>query len=137
MWINMGKIRTGLRRLGEDIYHLRYALLGIGIYYVTVHLLFGQFCPMMILLHLPCPGCGMTRAMILVLSGQWEAAWNLQPLVFGWMGLALLFVGYRYLLGKKPKFLTGLLVILLAGTLLLYVYRVWTGFPLELRIRRL
>ena len=44
----MERIRTGLRRLGRDIYDLRYALLGIAIYYVTVHLLFGQFCPMMI-----------------------------------------------------------------------------------------
>lgn len=133
----MEKIWTGFKRLGEDIYHLRYALLGIGAYYVTVHLLFGQFCPAMILFHLPCPGCGMTRALLLVLSGQWNAAWKLQPFVFGWMGLAFLFVICRYLLDRKPKLLTGLLIILLVGTLLLYIYRVWAGFPPELHVRRL
>ena len=115
----MERIRTGLRRLGRDIYDLRYALLGIAIYYVTVHLLFGQFCPMMIFLHLPCPGCGMTRAFVLVLTGHWQQAWQLQPLVYGWILLGILFGINRYLLDKKPRMLTVLLVMLVLGTIVL------------------
>lgn len=128
----MERIRTGLVRLGRDIYNLRFALLAIGIYYLTVHALFGQFCPMMILLHLPCPGCGMTRALFLVLSGRLGMAWELQPLVYGWILLVLLSGVNRYLLGHKPKLLTGFLVVLLLATLILYAYRIYSGFPPEL-----
>ena len=111
----------------------RSALLGIAIYYVTVHLLFGQFCPMMIFLHLPCPGCGMTRAFVLVLTGHWQQAWQLQPLVYGWILLGILFGINRYLLDKKPRMLTVLLVMLLLGTIVLYACRICFGFPAELR----
>ena len=107
----MARIQKGLRRLGKDLYDLRYALLGITVYYVTVHLLFGQFCPLMITFHIPCPGCGMTRALILVLTGQWRGAWQLQPLVYGWILLGILFGVNRYLLDKKPKYLTVLLYV--------------------------
>lgn len=130
---SMEHVKAGICRLREDLYELRYALLGIAIYYITVHVIFGQFCPMMIVLHLPCPGCGMTRALFLVLSGHWRQAWQLQPLIYGWMLLAILFVVNRYLLNKKPKALIYLLVVMLLGTLFLYAYRICFGFPFELR----
>ncbi len=129
----MERIRAGLRRLGKDLYNLRYAVLGIAVYYVIVHILFGQFCPMMIALHLPCPGCGMTRALMLVLTGHLQEAWRLQPLVFGWIFLAVLFAVNRYILDRKPKILTYLLVVLLLGAILLYLFRIKTGFPIELK----
>ena len=50
------RIQRGFRLLRNDLHALRYAILVIGIYYLAVHFLFGQFCPMMIVLHLPCPG---------------------------------------------------------------------------------
>ena len=129
----MERVKAGACRFREDLYELRYALLGIVIYYITAHVMFGQFCPMMIVCHLPCPGCGMTRAFFCVLSGRWQQAWQLQPLVYGWMLLAALFVVNRYLLNKKPKFLTYLLIAMLLGTLFLYAYRICFGFPLELK----
>ena len=128
----MERIRAGIRRLGKDLYGLRYAFLGIAVYYLTAALLFGQFCPMMIFLHLPCPGCGMTRAFGLVLTGHWQEAWRLQPLVYGWTLLGALFGVNRYLLDRKPRVLTGLTVVLLLGTVFFYMYRIGTGFPAEL-----
>lgn len=130
----MERVQMGIVQLRKDLYDLRYALLGLAVYYVLVHILFGQFCPMMIVLHFPCPGCGMTRALFLVLSGQWQQAWRLQPLVYGWSLLAILFAVNRYLLNKKPKTLTYLLIVLLLGTLILYVYRIYFGFPVELML---
>ena len=129
----MERVRKGLKRLRKDLYGLRYALLGIAVYYAAVHLIFGQFCPMMIVLHLPCPGCGMTRALVMVLTGRLKEAWELQPLIYGWILLAVLFAVNRYVLDRKPAILTGLLIALLLGILFFYVYRIGTGFPPELR----
>ena len=129
----MERIRMGLRRLGKDVYQLRFALLGIGGYYVTVHLLFGQFCPMMIIAHLPCPGCGMTRAFLLVLMGHYKEAWELQPLVYGWILFGGIFGMNRYLLNKEQRRFTGLLMLLILATIFFYVYRIGTGFPVELK----
>ncbi len=120
----------------EDLQNLRYAILAIGLYYLAVHFLFGQFCPMMIVFHFPCPGCGMTRALWMVLSGKWGQAWELQPLVFGWIILGLWFGTRRYLKNRtKPsKWMKGFLVLLLLGMLGLYAWRVVYGFPGKLAV---
>ena len=39
----METLRIAVRRLKEDIYELRFAVLGISAYYLLVHFLFGQF----------------------------------------------------------------------------------------------
>jgi Protein of unknown function (DUF2752) len=38
------------------------------------------FCLSRRLFHLPCPGCGMTRAFAHLAKGEWSAALNLHPL---------------------------------------------------------
>lgn len=129
----MERFRRGIHLLMEDAYHLRYAVFGIAVYYAAVHVLFGQFCPVVILLRIPCPGCGMTRALFLALSGKWAAAWRLQPLVFGWIGLGGWFLVGRYLLDRRFREWKWCLVLLLASTIGFYLWRLGHGFPMELR----
>jgi len=121
-----------MRRLWSDVYNLRYALLGIILYFVAVHIVFGQFCPAVILFRFPCPGCGMTRALYLALTGRWTAAWELQPWVFGWIVLGFMFVVNRYVRNRKSVFLQGFLIVLLLGTIGIYVLRLLYGFPSEI-----
>lgn len=60
-------------------------------------------CPSRRLLHLPCPGCGMTRAFLLLAKGEGREALHLHPLspllaaelVLGWLGWALLLAARR------------------------------------------
>jgi len=40
----------------------------------------GAFCLSRRLFHLPCPGCGMTRAFAHLAKGEWSAALTLHPL---------------------------------------------------------
>ena len=47
------------------------------ILYVVVHKLKGAFCPAVLIFGLPCPGCGMVRALLYVLKGQFAEAFIL------------------------------------------------------------
>jgi len=50
----------------EGIATLQVALVATG--------LGGWQCPVRTVLGIPCPGCGLTRAMVLLLRGEWQAA---------------------------------------------------------------
>lgn len=96
---------SGLRLLAGDLRRLCPAAAAILAYGVVTHLLFDRFCPMLILTGFPCPGCGMTRALFLVLTGRFAAAWRFQPSVYGWILLAAAFGMRRYLI--KTAFCPG------------------------------
>lgn len=128
------RIRQGLRLLGKDIRALLPALVAVAVYWTMTHLLFDRFCPMQILFGLPCPGCGMTRALILVLTGRFAAAWNLQPPVYGWIAAGVAFGIQRYLVNvgeseAKAKMWTWVLIFLLLWGIGLYLWRIIYGFP--------
>ncbi len=116
-------------RLKEDVYNLRFAFLGIFLYYAAVHVLFGLFCPVRIVVHMPCPGCGMTRAFFLALTGRWTEAWEMHPMIYGWMLFGALFLFERYFMEKKGMPFRAFLVLLCLGTLFVYAYRLVYGFP--------
>ena len=97
------RIRKGLRLLGKDILALLPAIAALAGYWTVTHLLFDRFCPMQILLGLPCPGCGMTRALGLVLTGHLAAAWKMQPPVYGWMVAGVVFGVQRYLVNREES----------------------------------
>lgn len=61
-------------------------------------------CPTAAVLHVPCPGCGLTRATLAALGGDWSQAFSLHPLF--WL-LSPLFVfllsvvGLSYIRGRS------------------------------------
>jgi hypothetical protein len=57
--------------------------LSLGLAAVALLLLMwsgGLGCPMLRVFHQPCPTCGMTRALVLLMHGQCRASFSLQPL---------------------------------------------------------
>lgn len=126
-------MKTRLKQVAERVWKdiQTYKILGIAllIYYIFTELVFSAFCPSVIFTGFPCPGCGMTRAALFVLTGQFERAWNINPMIFGW----ILFAGYagvqRYFLGKKVKGWKTILVILSVCMIGLYIFRMYRYFP--------
>ena len=117
-------------RLERDILEYRYAIGGLLIYYIVVRMVFHGFCPMVILTGLPCPGCGLTRAVCFLLSGQFARSFALHPLGVFWLAAAVWFAVDRYLLGKKmTKHLLLFFLCLCFATVCLYVYRMAVLFP--------
>ncbi len=54
-------------------------------------------CPVAIVAHQPCPGCGLTRATLAALGGDIHAAFHMHPLVFVVTPVIALTFGYNAL----------------------------------------
>ena len=54
-------------------------LLGVYVAFIT---LTGIGCPIRFSTGISCPGCGMSRAVLLLLSGHFQAAFQMHPLVY-------------------------------------------------------
>ena len=81
--------------------------------------------------HLPCPGCGMTRAFAALAKGDWSTAAALHPLapvlafelIAGWAARGIVLASRR-----RPSFrLDSLLLANLAALIALWLGRVATG----------
>ena len=122
-------IKAAAMRLWKDISDYKKGILVFAVYYMAAHIVFHAFCPSVILTGLPCAGCGMTRAVFFLASGQFGRAWRLHPMAFP----VLLFVLYcavmRYILGRRIKGLKICAAALCLCMLAVYGYRMCTVFP--------
>jgi hypothetical protein len=98
-----------------------------------------QRCTVALLLHHPCPGCGMTRAMRLLLAGHVEASLRMHPFAVPVLGVWLLFMAstvysawsagtpltfYRDRFGRITL---AILVVVYCATFVLWLLR-WFGY---------
>ncbi len=116
-------------RIWKDIKKYRWPILGFLIYYGISHYFWGAYCPMLLITGIPCPGCGMSRAIFFVFTMQFSRAWAMNPIAFLWAPFLLLFFIVRYVLGKRVKKMQGLLIAILFATILYYCYRMLFVFP--------
>lgn len=86
-------------------------------------------CPSRELLGLPCPGCGLTRSLLLILRGRFGESWELQPFGYAWLALAAVFAADRYVLETRQRLWKGMLAVICVGMVILYIYRMVTLFP--------
>lgn len=123
------KIKNTGTRIWRDIRNFKEVILIFTVYYIVMHQVFHAFCPSVLLTGFPCAGCGMTRAVIFMLAGQFARSWRLNPMALPVIVFAAYCVIRRYFLGKKVRgFRTGLIILCL-GMLTAYAYRMFTIFP--------
>ena len=100
-------------RIITDVKGYGVAVAAVLLYAVAVNLIFHAFCPLVILSGFPCPGCGVSRATLCFMTGRWQSAWQMNPVIFPIVLFAAYFCLCRYLLGRKVKGAkTGIAVIL-------------------------
>lgn len=94
----------------------------------AVCLLFFYECPFAYLLGIPCPGCGMTRALFSVLLLRFERAFYYHPGIYLIIPAFLLWCAdYFKLLTIKEKTKKVLLTLGIAALILIYFVRMFTG----------
>lgn len=104
---------------------------GVAAFFVLAWSVTGTSCTLRSITGLPCPGCGLTRAWILLLQGDLAAAWAMHPLF--WMALPIVLV-IAYLMIRNPdqlssrsaRFSWGLIAIVFV---LVYLVRMVLYFP--------
>lgn len=121
--------REAARAVRRDWDSYKTGLIVVAVIMAVVSLLGHGLCPSRELLGLPCPGCGLTRSILLILRGQWAESWQLQPFGYAWLALAMVFILDRYVFETRQRLWMGLLTVICIGMVVLYGYRMATLFP--------
>lgn len=124
-----GSWREIRKNVKKDWDHYKTGVLMAGGLLVFLSLVGRGICPLSGLWGLPCPGCGMTRSIFLLLTGHWKASFNMQPFAVLWVLFAAAVAVERYYFGSNRKWKKIILIILLSGMFVLYVYKMITVFP--------
>lgn len=127
--INTMNLKEISSRIINDIKNSIWIIIGIFAYWAISFTVFDEFCPMKILTGIPCPGCGMTRAIFLMLTGHFSESFEMHPMALLWILLGLYFFICRYILDRKPKGAATMAVVLCVMMFPIYIYRMCTLFP--------
>ena len=90
-----GRQAVIVERLKRDMKQYGPGLLAAVALYFLVHAVCDAFCPSVLITGFPCPGCGITRAVLYLLKGQFARSWALNPAAVFWVIWALLFAFER------------------------------------------
>ena len=99
------------------------------ILYFVLHKLEGAFCPLVIIFGLPCPGCGIVRALLYVLKGQFAQAFYINPSVYLWIVFLLYIIVVRYILGKPLKRVVLLVTVIVTVMVIRFAYGMYMYYP--------
>ena len=105
-----------------------------ALYYISANRLFGHISPTMILLGLPCPACGLTRAGLLLFSGQFAESFRMHPLFVPALFFILWLAVYKVLWPENlynNRYLQNISISLLIVFFAVYIIRMAHMFPHE------
>lgn len=127
--IMRGYAKTVCGRIAADVKEYGMAIAALLLYTAVVNLIFHAFCPLIIFSGIPCPGCGVSRATLCFLTGRWQQAWQLNPMVFPIVLVGAYFGWNRYLMGRKAKGIKAITAVLLVSLIIVYGVRMYMYFP--------
>ena len=123
-------LKDAVRSLYLDIMSVRRALILLSVCFAFLWCLTGSICPMYAFTGIPCPGCGLTRAGICLLTLDLTGAFRMNPFIFPVAALLILWAVCRYILRKKiPFWLIWCASAVLAAMILFYIWRMIRYFP--------
>lgn len=116
-------------RLKKDLKTFYPAAIVLVIYNITVRKIFHAYCPFLIATGFPCAGCGMTRAVFFILTGEMKRGMSLNPAAPLWIIFLIWLFVERYLRGRTSKHVKAALAAVVLVTFGIYIYRMINFFP--------
>ena len=114
----------------NDIKHAKWAVLLVFAYFVLLRKLFVTTCPAVLITGLPCPGCGMTRALLHLLHFDFAGAWQIHPFVYVILIFIIWFGVRRYIMGiRDTKNVWKIAAVIGIFMILFYIWRMLRYFP--------
>lgn len=116
-------------KLKADIKQYGKAVLAVGIALAVLLLITGEVCPIRRLWGIPCPGCGISRAGMLLLEGKLKEAFRMHAFVYA---IPVLLAGgftERYFFDSRCSFIKKAFYITAGLAILYYGYRMIVYFP--------
>lgn len=123
------RIKEVGQRICHDIEEYWAAALVLILYTIVVNLIFHAFCPMVIIFGFPCPGCGLTRSLIYLLSGQIAQSVYINPMGIPVFCILTYFFWNRYIIGRNAKWIMPFTVGAIILLVMLYFWRMYNFFP--------
>ena len=119
-----------MKKLINDLKSAKWAIIGIIAYFAFFKKHIYSICPAVLITGFPCPGCGMTRALLCVLRLDFKGAWSMHPFIYPIILLAVLFCFCRYIMENKGmKLLFALVIIIAVAMIAFYIWRMYMYFP--------
>ena len=107
-------------------------LAAFAVYAVLFTHFFGHACPINLLFGVPCPSCGLTRAVLLIFRGDFAAALQMHALVYSLPVIAILLLvsslSDRF---AHSRFFLILAILIVLAFIGFYIYRMIRFFPSE------
>ncbi len=128
-------MRFNRERLIQDIKNIYKPAIVMGIYGILFELLFHKICPSRLIWGVPCPGCGLTRAMTLVMKGEFAEATRMHPFWIAVVVVTVVALAERYLIQDEERYKKinkineKILFVILMACLIYYGYRMKTMYP--------
>lgn len=112
-----------------DLKNLYLVMIMIGIGFAFMYYFYDTFCIFRMFTGFPCPGCGLTRAGVNVITLHFFRAWQYNATIFLWIPLILYALFTRYIWKKGKKYLMPFTTLVAVVTLLYFLYRIKMYYP--------
>jgi hypothetical protein len=116
-------------RIRKDLKTILILIIVIVLWRVLCLFFFNASCPSVIFCGFPCPGCGLTRAFVLLAEGRFYESITMNPMAIPVVLFILWCLYWHYVKAEKIRFFTPLLIALCLSAIAVYICRMALYFP--------
>ncbi len=122
-------VKGTFSRIAKDLITFRWLIAAALAAFILCFGLFHKNCIFSLLIGYPCPGCGLTRAFLCVVTFHFKEAFFYNPSIYPAAVIAIYFFICRYVLDTKPKYLTTMCIAAGIIAIIIYIIRMYYMYP--------